>query len=116
MLKLRNGFKIYCNLEPIDMRKAIDGINILISNHRFEDREKSLFIFRNKEGNKIKALFWDSNGYVLYYKRLEHRRFKFPVNLDGYIELTELQLKGLLCGLEFMLLEDFSEYDFSDFA
>ncbi len=115
MLKIRSGFKIFCSLEPIDMRKAIDGLNIIITEHEPDDRSRCIYIFRNKDSNKVKILFWDQNGYVLYYKRLERKRFKFPMNKDGYIELTDLQLKGLLCGLEFELLEQFNEYDFSAF-
>ena len=116
MLKLREGMKLYCYLAPVDMRKSIDGLNIVVSAVSYQDREKHLYVFRNKQCNKVKIVFWDRNGYVMYYKRLERRHFKFPRNKEGQMEITELQLKGLLTGLEFELLTEFDDYHFSDFA
>lgn len=116
MLKIKSTTKIYCNLEPVDMRKSIDGLNILIADQGQEHGNDSLYIFRNKEGNKVKIVFWDRNGFVLYYKRLERRRFKFPLHRNEYMELSEQQLTGLLLGLEFELLSDFDDYNFTDFS
>jgi len=111
MLNVREGLKIYCYLEPIDMRKSIDGLNILISEGKVQPHglTQTLYVFRNKDGNKVKILFWDRNGYVLYYKRLELRRFRFPKNREGGMDLTPTQLEGLLRGLEFELMEEFDE-------
>ena len=116
MLTLPVDFKIYCALEAVDMRKAIDGLNVLIG-EKFKARaERELYIFHNQACNKVKLLFWDKNGWVLYYKRLEKRRFKFPRAKHGVMELSGEQLRGLLAGLEFELLGAYSDYDFTQFV
>ncbi len=117
MLKLREGVKIHVGLEAVDMRKSIDGLSALVVDEfSIKPTCGHIFLFFNKAKDKVKILFWDRNGFALYYKRLEKHRFCVPKDLDeSRIEITEAQLFGLLAGLDFMLMGEFSEINYSNF-
>jgi transposase len=111
MIKLKQGVKILVSTEPIDARKSIDTLSCLIPD-KFCDNPQSgnLFIFFNKTRDKVKILYWDNIGFVLYYKRLEKHRFVVPKLSDlTTLEVTEVQLQGLLSGLDFMLMKEFND-------
>ena len=114
MLKVRSGVQIYVSVPAIDMRKSIDSLSALVS-QEFKSNPQSghLFIFFNRTRDKVKLIYWDKNGYVLHYKRMEKHRFFVP-NLSGCTQLiiTETQLNGLLAGLNFEIMGDFSEIEY----
>jgi len=86
---------------PIDFRRQIDGIVMLIADHlQLNPTSGQLFLFRNRHANKIKMLWWDRNGFWLCYKRFEKGRLKFPKMNDEVMELTADQLSWLLSGLD----------------
>lgn len=88
---------------PIDFRKQLDGLVILVADHlNLNPASGQLFLFRNRSANKIKLLWWDRNGFWLFYKRLEKGRFQFPSMSESAIELTRDQLGWLLSGLDCM--------------
>lgn len=92
---------LYSN--PVDFRKQIDGLVILIADQlALNPTSGQLFLFRNRSSNKIKLLWWDRNGFWLCYKRLEEGRLIFPPILDQVIELTRDQLSWLLSGLDYL--------------
>jgi transposase len=83
------------------MRKSIDGLAALVQ-HAFEldPFDASLFVFCNKDRDKLKILVWDHNGFWLYYRRLERGRFRWPPSASGQTTLiTRRQLAWLLDGL-----------------
>jgi transposase len=85
----------------VDFRKGIDGLSMLISDElKLNPTLGQLFLFRDRGAKKIKALFFDRNGFWLLYKRLEKGRLKFPSDLSMAIELTKDQLNWLLSGLD----------------
>lgn len=114
MLKLRSGIQIYVSLSAIDMRKSIDSLSALVLEEFHQDPQCGhLFIFFNRCRDKAKVLFWDRNGYVLHYKRMERHRFVVPsANAQNQIMITETQLNGLLAGLNFEIMGDFNEIDY----
>jgi hypothetical protein len=114
MLKVRKGIEIYICVIPIDMRKAIDGLSIWIADElKCSPQSGHLFIFFNRSRDKIKILFWDRNGFVLHYKRLEKHRFVVPPPGSPFpLTITETQLHGLLAGLDFQLMGEFSELEY----
>lgn len=88
--------------QPIDFRKQIDGLVMLLASHlQLTPTSGQLFLFRNRHANKIKLLWWDRNGFWLCYKRLEKGRLKFPKSSDAALSLTAEQLSWLLSGLDF---------------
>lgn len=117
MIRLKEGAKIFVSAKPIDARKSIDGLTCLIP-EKFNDNPQSgnLFLFFNKARDKVKMLYWDDIGFALYYKRLERHRFAVPKLIGhSHLEITEIQLQGLLAGLDFMLMRQFTEISYSKF-
>ena len=110
--------KIYVGVEPVDMRKAIDGLCIQVVEVLEQNpQSEQVFLFRNRSGNKIKILFWDKNGFILLYKRLEKGRFKFPTSMtDTHFEMDYRDLKWLLAGFDFTALKQHPELYFSDYS
>jgi len=106
MLTVPTDKTVYVYTQPVDMRKAVNGL-IVILQESFQKNPQSgdLYLFTNRQRNKIKALFWDNNGFVLYYKRIEKGRFNYSKYLhDQEIVVTQQQLKALLMGIDFHLL------------
>jgi|GEM_PF-268723 transposase len=111
MIRLQSDIRIYLASSPIDGRKAINGLSACVMdtfNQKLMDG--SVFVFYNHARNRIKCLFWDRNGFVLYHKRLE--RGKFHVKTDGVLELNQQQLDWLLAGLDFTLMSAFPELNY----
>jgi len=117
MIKLPEDLNIFIASEPVDMRKAIDGLCVAVIETLSSDPQSGhLFLFHNRRGNKVKALLWDRNGFVLIYKRLEKGRFKFPKQISGdCFEIEHAQLNWLLAGFDFMALKEFPELSFTDY-
>lgn len=103
---LPNKIRILICTQKIDFRRSIDGLSILVAD-LFKQNPISdyLFVFRNNYGDRVKVLYWDRNGFVLWYKRLEKGRFKLPPLKDGCFELNLQQLRWLLEGLDFMKIK-----------
>lgn len=84
MLSLPSSVRIYLHVEPADMRRSFDGLAHLVEQFLQTDPLSGhLFVFRNKSGDRLKVLFWDGDGYVIYYKRLEEGTFRFPTSPSG---------------------------------
>ena len=67
MISLAERAKIYLALESVDMRKAVNGLAILVAETFKQDPQSGhIFIFHNRNRNKIKCLIWDKNGFVLW--------------------------------------------------
>lgn len=92
---------VYIACGATDMRKSIDGLAAIVT-HTFELDlfNKSLFVFCNRDRNKLKILRWDHNGFWLYYRRLEKGRFRWPETPSGQsLAINRRQLQWLLDGL-----------------
>lgn len=116
MILLRKDIKIYFYVPIVDMRKAIDGLTVLIIEAlENEPQSGDLFIFRNRS-DKVKIIYWDRNGFILHYKRLEKGKFKFPkICKKDKFEISSEQLSWLLAGLDFVLMEEFSELNYENY-
>jgi transposase len=90
--------EVYLCIEPVDFRKAIQGLSLLVEQAlELNPFEATLFVFINRRRDKIKILYWEKNGFCLWYKRLEKQRFKWPVNHPGAtITLNGEQLNWLI--------------------
>lgn len=94
--------KIFVARRPADLRKSIDGLALLTREIVKQDPLSGhLFVFANKVGHRIKILFWDRTGYVIWYKRLETTRVRLPEEGAASLELTPSQLGLLLDGVGF---------------
>jgi transposase len=71
--------RIYFATGLVDMRNGIDGLRAVVEQTlKLNPNEGHLFVFIGKGKDKLKILFWDRNGYVVYFKRLERGRFQLP--------------------------------------
>ena len=80
MLTLSPATRIFLALTPIDGRKGFNGLTTLVKETLEQDPVSGfLFVFLNRARNRLKILFWDGSGLILYTKRLEGGRFAAPV-------------------------------------
>jgi transposase len=103
MLGLPPSVRIYYAIEPVDMRKGIDGLRAKVEQTLGKDPyEGHLFVFVGKSRDKLKILFWDRGGFVLYLKRLERGRFQLPTLDDKrrQVQMEPAQLAMLLDGID----------------
>jgi transposase len=95
------SLNIYVSHEPVNMWKSFDGLAVLVQESIGKlPSMGDMFIFYNKKGSKVKILFWDGNGFVIYYKRFERSKFSIErfQDDDGNIQLTIRDLRELLIG------------------
>lgn len=92
---------VYLARGSTDLRKSIDGLSVLAKEvFDLDPFSSNLFVFCNKQRDKLKILYWDESGFWLYYRRLERGKFHWPSNnsLDP-LKITRRQLSWLLDGL-----------------
>ncbi len=84
------------------MRKGIHGLSVLAEGSLLQQAASgSLFVFRGKASDKIKILWWDGQGFCLYYKCLERGKFIWPnAGSKAAIGITGGQLSMLLEGID----------------
>jgi transposase len=93
--------KVFIAIGSVDMRKAIDGLSILVSQgFQLDPFAGHLFAFSNRRRTVVKILYWDRNGFALWQKRLEKERFRWPESRGEVLEIGSRQLRWLLDGLE----------------
>ena len=96
-----SGMKVYLALGYTDMRKSVNGLSITISECMEQDPFSGhLFVFCNRRRNILKILYWDSNGFALWYKRLEKSVFRWPENVSEVLEIGNRELFCLLQGMD----------------
>jgi len=97
--------RIFLYRDPIDFRKASLGLAAIVERELGHNVfEGALYAFTNRSRNKIKCLFWEDNGFVLYYKALAEEKFRWPRRGEAVISLTGQQLNWLLDGYDITLL------------
>jgi transposase len=103
MLTVGAGTKVFLAAAPVDLRRGHDGLCSLVRNQLVLDPFCGhLFVFVGKRGDRVKCLFWDRGGFVIYYKRLSRGRFRLPRVSEGAdrIVLDATELAMLLGGYE----------------
>ena len=91
--------KVFLYREPVDFRKSFRGLAVLVEQELGHNPfDGYLYAFTNRQRNKIKCLFWEDNGFVLYYKSLSEDKFHWPEPDDDLVTLTGQQLNWLLDG------------------
>ena len=118
MLNLGSDIKIYLSCNITDMRKGINGLSILasevISNKSSSSSSSSssstistgsMFVFKGKRSDRIKILWWDGQGFCLFYKCLDKGKFTWPklgpkAVDNGNIRVTKAQLSMLIEGID----------------
>ena len=93
--------KVYLASGFTDMRKSIDGLAVLVKEvFHLDPFSPCLFVFCNRQRDKLKILQWDHAGFWLHYRRLERGRFQWPdASHNGPVCVSRRQLRWLLDGL-----------------
>lgn len=111
------GKKIWLYRAAIDFRKSIDGLSYLVMSEIKQQPKDGIFLFFNRNRDKIKCLSWHKNGFVLLYKRMEIGRFAIEFNkTTGVVEVNPDELTWLLAGLEWQKMRDWKELNYEKFS
>lgn len=82
------------------MRKQIDGLAAIVSqSFDLDPFSNAIFLFSGKRKDRIKALLWEGDGFLLMYKRLENGKFQWPKNNEQVREISPQQYRWLIEGL-----------------
>lgn len=104
MLSVSPAVKIFLYVPPADLRRGYDSLAAIVQGAMDQDPlSGSLFIFVNKRRNRIKALYWDTDGYAIWMKRLEQGTLEVPRVDDpqaSSLKITASQLSLILEGIE----------------
>lgn len=107
MIGLSLGVKVYLCTTPADMRRGFDGLSGMAESLMQQDPLSGhLFVFRNRNRDKLKILYWDQDGLAIWYKRLEQGTFQFPTDgkmqneVAAGVEISNSDLSLLLGGID----------------
>lgn len=96
--------KIWLAAGVTDMRKGFHSLAALCENQLKGDPYSGhLFVFRGRQGDLLKIIWWDGQGACLFTKRLERGRFVWPIANEGKISLSRAQLAMLLEGIDWRM-------------
>ena len=98
------NMRIFICTQDTDMRKSFDSLRgIIRGSMHLDPLSGSLFIFRNKRGDRIKCVYWDENGFAMWYKVLQRGTFQFP-DLRKYdsagLEIDASTMRMILDGID----------------
>jgi len=112
VLSLPAAVRIFLCLEPADMRRSFDGLARMTQEILREDPLSGhLFVFRNRRGDRLKVLWWDRDGFALFYKRLEAGSFVFPLGEGQRLCVTAAELASILEGIDLSQARRFPRYE-----
>jgi len=105
VLTLPASVRVFFATAPCDMRRGFDALGAMVRETFGDDPlEGHLFVFRSRRGDRLKILWWDRDGFVLWYKRLEQGTFRIaakPAHAgQARIELDRRTLAMLLEGID----------------
>jgi len=103
VLSFPPAVRIWLCVQPTDLRKSFDSLAELVRQQLQDDPLSGhVFVFRNRRSDRVKLLYWDEDGYVIVYKRLEAGTFRFPAaaaNQAG-VSMRAAELAMLLDGVD----------------
>jgi len=98
MLTIAGNARIFVFGETVNMRKSFEGLSAIVEQFLKEaPTSGAFFVFLNRQRNKMKVLYWDSDGFAIWYKRLEKGRF--PLKSSGKIAMNRKEFFMLLEGI-----------------
>ncbi len=101
MISFPSAVKVYLCKQVTDMRRSFDGLAMMVQNIVKQDPLSGhMFVFRNKRGNMMKLLYWDNDGYAIWYKRLEKGKFSWPSNIQEGMAIDSRDFAMILEGVK----------------
>lgn len=109
---------VYLHRDVVDFRKSINGLSVIVEQEMaLSPYADAVFVFCNKQRDKLKVLYWDNTGFCLWYKRLEKDKFKWPrKHQHPNIELSAEQLQWLLQGYDVSKMQAHEPLFFNGFS
>ena len=97
-----NGPTVYLCVVPVDFRKSINGLSLIAEQSLTPNPFDSvLYVFINRKRDKLKILYWERNGFCLWYKCLQQERFKWPsTNTRATVTLSCEEQNWLIDGFD----------------
>jgi transposase len=95
--------KILVANQAVDFRRALDGLCAAVKEWMNEDPSEGIYVFYNKNRNRVKIISRHTNGFILIYKRLDRGKF-FVEQTEDKIKISRQQLDWLLLGADWKLL------------
>lgn len=110
--------EVYLCREVVDFRKSINGLSALVEAQlRLDPFGAQLFVFCNRKRDKLKILYWERSGFVLWYKRLEKQRFPWPdEGPEAVVTMTGRELNWLLDGIDLFQLRPHEDLSYQSVA
>lgn len=98
--------QVYLYRKPIDFRKSYRGLAVIVEQELGHNPfSGQLYVFINRHRNRLKCLFWEHNGFVLYYKALAEEKFRWPEADQSLLTVSGQQLNWLLDGYAILQLQ-----------
>lgn len=113
MFALSSSQNFYYYIGVTDMRKSFNGLSGIVQTHMEQSEfEEMVYVFVNRRRDKVKILQWKTNGFLLYYKRLEEGTFKFPQYdiTSGLVKLSYTEMVMLVDGISILNLKKNKRY------
>ena len=118
MLSVNQALKVFVGAKPTDMRRSFDGLMATAEQVMKQDPLSGhLFVFRNRNRDRLKILYWDRDGFAIWYKRLEKGTFQLPTDLmwedekRTSAEITTEELTLLLGGVDLSSVKKRKRYE-----
>jgi transposase len=101
MLSFPAAIQVFLCTVPCDMRRSFDGLSMMAEHIvRANPLSGHLFVYCNKRTDRLKILYWDRDGWAIWYKRLEAGTFQYPFHDSGRKEIAAWELGVLLEGID----------------
>ena len=106
--------QVFLVLGTTDMRKAIDGLSIMVADRlELDALSGAYFVFSNRSRTIAKVLYWDRNGFCLWQKRLERDRFRWPESEAEVMSIGGRELSWILEGLDLSFVQGHRKAQYS---
>jgi len=103
--------RVWLCTQATDMRKISNGLSVLVKRQLEEDPVSGqLFVFINRRKTQLKVLYFDRSGYCIWSKKLVQGQFNFQESDAGKRQLTPVQLKLLLEGIEIKKMRQYKRF------
>jgi transposase len=113
MMRPGDAVEVLLCRDPVDFRKAINGLSILVEQELGLDLfTPRLYAFTNRKRDRVKLLYWERNGFALWLKRLEKDRFPWPEEGDEVVSLSGRELNWLLDGIDLFRIKPHEEISY----
>jgi transposase len=101
MLSFPAAIQVFLCTVPCDMRRSFDGLSMMAEHIvRANPLSGHLFVYCNRRTDRLKILYWDRDGWAIWYKRLEMGTFQYPFHESGRKEIAAWELGVLLEGID----------------